>query len=65
MSAILDGLGAVAIISDPTFAKANTFAVINATNPRRLDITTTIKISGNTGIKDVILNWGFFFGGQG
>jgi phage tail sheath gpL-like len=60
--AILDSLGAQAILSDPAFAKANTVAAINGSNPKRLDMRTTVKLSGNTKIKSVDLFFGFFFG---
>jgi phage tail sheath gpL-like len=59
---ILDGLGLAAVISDPAAAKAATTANINATNPKRLDVSTTVQLSGNTNILSVDLNFGFFFG---
>ena len=43
-------------------AKAATTASINATNPKRLDVSTTVQLSGNTNILSVDLNFGFFFG---
>ncbi len=60
--AILDSLGLEAIISDPKTAKANTFANINSMNPKRLDVSTTVQLSGNSNIISVTLNWGFLFG---
>lgn len=60
--AILDSLGLNAIISDPETAKENTSATIDSGNPKRLNLTTTLQLSGNTLIKDVTLNFGFFFG---
>lgn len=62
LAGLWDDLGDQAIISDPTFAKANTRAAISSQNPKRLDISTTLKISGNTNIISMDLNWGFFFG---
>lgn len=62
MCAILDNLGLEAIISDPATAKKNTVATINASNPKRLDVRTTIQLSGNTNIISVDLFFGFFFG---
>ena len=59
---VIDGLALEAIISDPAFAKANTRAQISTTNPKRLDVATTVKISGNTNIISVDFNFGFFFG---
>jgi phage tail sheath gpL-like len=63
MGAMIDNLALDAIISDPKFARENTLASINGTNPRRLDVQTTVKLSGNAGIIDVGLNFGFYFGG--
>lgn len=59
---ILDALGLAAIISDPNTAKKNTTAVIDGTNPKRINLSTTIQLSGNTGIISIDLNFGFFFG---
>ena len=62
VAAILDSLGLNAFISDPDTAKANTFAEIDAQNPKRLNLVTTVQLSGNTNIKSIDLNFGFFFG---
>lgn len=62
VAAMLDSLGLNAIISDPKTAKANTFAEIDSGNPKRLNLTTTVQLSGNTNIKSIDLNFGFFFG---
>lgn len=62
MGSTTDSLGLEAIISDPEFTKKNTFAEISTTNPKRMDISTTVKLSGNTNILAVDLNFGFFFG---
>ena len=59
---LIDSLGLNAIISDPVAAKAATFAQINEQNPKRLDVSTTVQLSGNTNIISVDLNFGFFFG---
>jgi len=59
---ILDSLALEAIISDPKTAKANTFASISSQNPKRLDVSTTVQLSGNTNIISVDLYFGFFFG---
>jgi len=64
MSAILDSLGLNAIISDPETAKANTFAEIDSSNPKRLNAATTVQLSGNSNIISVDLNFGFYFGAQ-
>ena len=60
--AVIDSLGLNAIISDPETAKANTFAEIDAANPKRLNLATTVQLSGNTNILSVDLNFGFYFG---
>jgi phage tail sheath gpL-like len=57
---ILDSLGLNAIIADPAFSKKNTVATI--VGPKRLDVTTVIKLSSNSNIISVGLNFGFFFG---
>ena len=62
VSAMIDSLGLNAFISDPETAKANTFAEIDAGNPKRLNVSTTMQISGNTNIISVDFNFGFFFG---
>lgn len=62
VSSILDSLGLNAIISDPQTAKANTVAEIDASNPKRLNIATTVQLAGNSNIISIDLNFGFFFG---
>lgn len=62
IGAVVDALGLEAIISDPDFTKKNTFAEIDTQNPKRLNIQTTVKLSGNTNILAVDLNFGFYFG---
>lgn len=62
---MIDSLGLNAIISDPKTAKRNTFASIDAQNPKRLNVETTVQLSGNTNIIPVTLNFGFFFGSAG
>lgn len=62
MSAMIDNLALQAILSDPATAKANTFAEIDATNPKRWNAKTTVQVSGNSNVKSVDLDFGFFFG---
>jgi len=62
LASVLDSLGLNAIISDPETAKANTIAEISPTNPKRLDVSSTVQLSGNANIISVDLNFGFFFG---
>ena len=58
---LADNLGLAAIISDPEHTKENITAVINGSNPKRLDLVFPTKISGNTEIIDVTNKFGFFF----
>lgn len=62
MNRIIDGLGLAAIISDPASAKAATVASIDSGNPNRMNLSTTVQISGNIEILSIDLNFGFFFG---
>lgn len=62
VAAVVDNLGLAAIISNPEAAKESITANINPSNPKRLDISVTVQVSGNANIRDVTLNWGFFFG---
>jgi phage tail sheath gpL-like len=62
LCAIIDSLALEAILSDPTMSKKNTFASINSQNPKRLDLQTTVKLSGNTNIISMDLFFGFYFG---
>jgi phage tail sheath gpL-like len=58
----LEALGLAAIISDVATAKASTTASIDSQNPKRLEVETTVQLSGNTNIVSVTLNFGFYFG---
>lgn len=62
LRALIGSLALEAIISDPETAKEATTATIDSENPKRLNITTNVSLSGNTNIKNVDLNFGFFFG---
>jgi phage tail sheath gpL-like len=62
VAAMIDSLALNAIISDPETAKASIRAQINEQNPKRLDLTFTIQVSGNSNIISVDLNFGFYFG---
>lgn len=59
---ILANLGLQAIISDAATAQKSTVAAIDSQNPKRLNVSTTVQLSGNTNIISVGLNFGFFFG---
>ena len=58
----LEALGLAAIISNVAAAKASTTASIDSQNPKRLNVETTVQLSGNTNIVSVDLNFGFYFG---
>jgi phage tail sheath gpL-like len=58
----IEALALAAIISDPEAAKASTTASIDSQNPKRLNVETTVQLSGNTNIVSVTLNFGFYFG---
>ena len=60
--ALVAALGLAAIISDVATAKASTSAWIDSQNPKRLNVETTVQLSGNTNIVSVNLNFGFYFG---
>jgi len=62
VAAMLDSLGLNAFISDPETATANTFAEIDSGNPKRLNLVTTVQLSGNSNIISVDLDFGFYFG---
>ena len=62
VSSMIDNLALQALLSDPDTAKQTIVASINASNPKRLDISFTVQLSGNTGIIDIPFNFGFYFG---
>ncbi len=64
IAAMLDSLGNNAIISNVAEAKENIIAVISAQNPKRLDISMTIQLSGNANIISINNNFGFLFGAE-
>jgi len=64
VAAMIDSLALEAIISDPETAKNATVAQINEQNPKRLDLSTTVQLSGNANIISADLDFGFFFGAQ-
>jgi phage tail sheath gpL-like len=59
---IIDSLALEAILSDPQMSKKNTFASVDPQNPKRLNLRTTVKLSGNTNIISTDLFFGFYFG---
>ena len=63
MGAIIDGLGSEAIVSDPAAIKETIVAEIDSQNPKRLNMSVDLALSGNTNIKAIDNNFGFYFGG--
>lgn len=61
-AAMVDNLGLAAIISDPETAKAGIQAEIDESNPKRLNVLVPVQLSGNTNIKSIDLEFGFYFG---
>ena len=62
VSALIANLALQAIISNPNEAKASIRVEIDSQNPKRLNLTYTVQLSGNTNIISVDLNFGFYFG---
>lgn len=59
---MIDALADNTIISDREAAKKSVIAEIDAQNPKRLNISFTVKLSGNANVISIDLNFGFFFG---
>jgi phage tail sheath gpL-like len=62
-ASIVNNLALDAILSEPDVTNRNTQVEIDASNPKRVNVSVPIKISGNSNITSLDLNWGFFFGG--
>jgi len=61
---MIAALGLDSIIADPASAKKTIVAGINSSNPKRLDLSFTYQVTGNTSQISITQNWGFFFGSQ-
>jgi len=59
----VDGLADAAIVVDRDWIKDTVVCQISSTNPKRCDVSVTLKLVGNSNIISVDLNWGFYFGG--
>ncbi len=59
---LLDSLELNAIIVDAKTAKSRTRAWIDASNPKRLNVETTVQLAGNSNVISVTVKWGFYFG---
>jgi phage tail sheath gpL-like len=62
IAALIDSLALLAIISDPATAKNSITAAIDTQNPKRLNVSMTVQLAGNSNIIDITNNFGFFFG---
>lgn len=62
VATLVDNLALAALISDAPTAKESITSVINGSNPKRLDISLAVQLSGNTNIISIDLGFGFFFG---
>lgn len=62
LNSVIRGAGLQAWIADVAFALGTVVAAIDTGNPKRLNAAFTVKLSGNTNIISVDLNFGFFFG---
>jgi phage tail sheath gpL-like len=64
VATLLDALGMKALISDVATSKKKIISVINGSNAKRLDLTVPVKLSGNTNIISIDLQFSFYFGGS-
>jgi len=62
VATVLDGLELAGQISDAAAAKKTIVATIDSQNPKRLNVSVTVQLSGNVNVTDVTLNFGFYFG---
>lgn len=62
VATMLQYLADNAIISDVNYAKNSIMAEIDSQNPNRINISFTVKLSGNINIISIDLNFGFYFG---
>lgn len=62
VSGLTTELGLSAIISNPAYTQKTITAVIDGTNPNRINVGGTFLLSGNTKIKAVDLAFGFYVG---
>lgn len=62
LSNLADSLALAAIIVEPDFTKENLTAEIDGTNPKRINTTFPVKLSGNVEINSVDIFFGFFLG---
>jgi len=59
---LADSLALAAIISDAEFTKKNLTVKISNENPKRLDVTYPVKLSGNIEVSSTDIYFGFYLG---
>jgi phage tail sheath gpL-like len=59
---LADSLALAAIISDPVFTKKNMTVKIDSENPKRLNVTFPVKLSGNVEVSSTDIYFGFYLG---
>ena len=57
---LADSLALNAIISDADFTKANITSAIDGSNPKRLNTTFPVKLSGNVEVNSTDIYFGFY-----
>lgn len=60
--ALYDAAGSDGIISDPDYAKTNSSADIDGSNPDRLNVVEVFKLGGNSNVISIDMNFGFYYG---
>jgi phage tail sheath gpL-like len=61
---LADSLGLAAIITTPEFTKKNMTVKIDSENPKRVNVSFPVKISGNVEISSTDVYFGFYLGGE-
>jgi len=59
---LADNLGLEALISDVAYTKANISAAIDGNNPKRLNTSFPVKVSGNIEVSNNDIYFGFYLG---
>lgn len=59
---IIDGLADAAILVNREASKKSVATAIDPQNPKRLNMTAPVQLSGNANQKAITLHWGFLFG---
>jgi phage tail sheath gpL-like len=59
---LANSLALKALISDQDFTKKNTVVEIDSENPKRLNVSFPVKLSGNVEVASVDVLFGFYLG---